>query len=172
MCNLLLLPLVKKFKNQDMSSFVAIYDSFKKLISFYAMKLNFEDAESELILFFIELLYSLELKNFAYDSSESLKKYIAVCIRNHYIALSVKNTKYTNSNCELYENSGFCTYPYDERVIVEQLFDFLSEKQKTVLIYRYIYGYSDCEIARKLNIKRQAVNRLKNRAFKVLRANI
>ncbi len=45
----------------------------------------------------------------------------------------------------------------------------MNEKQKSVLIYKYVYGYSDCEIACALGITRQAVNGLKNRALTVLK---
>ncbi|HAQ41984.1 MAG TPA: hypothetical protein DCM73_14895 [Clostridiales bacterium] len=48
-------------------------------------------------------------------------------------------------------------------------FSFLTELQKKIIVYRYIYGYSSQEIAQKLKVSRQAVNRTKNRAIKVIK---
>lgn len=172
MCNSLFLPLIKQFRNQDMSVFWIIYAEFEKLINIYSIRLAYDDAREELTLFFIELLYSIDLSRFKDDCSLGIKKYIAVCIRNQYIALSQKNNKHTALVCPLYENGVYNCETYEERIALEQLFTLLTEKQKKVLIYRYKYGYSDCEIAQKLNIRRQAVNRLKNRAFAILRENI
>ncbi len=41
--------------------------------------------------------------------------------------------------------------------------------QRTILEERYIKNYSDIEIANKLNISRQAVNKTKNKALENLR---
>ena len=45
----------------------------------------------------------------------------------------------------------------------------LTALQRKVLVIRYLYGYSDAEIADQLHISRQAVNRAKNRAVAVLK---
>ena len=172
MCNSLILPLIKQFKNQDMSVFEIIYGEFQKLINFYSLRLSYDDASSELTLFFIEMLYAIDLSRFKADYSLGVKKYIAVCLRNQYIALLHKKDKNISLNCPLYENCVSKSEAYEEIIALQQLFAFLTEKQKKVLIYRYKYGYSDCEIAKKLNIRRQAVNRLKNRALTVLREKI
>ena len=172
MCNSQILPLIKQFKNHDMSVFEIIYAEFEKLIDFYSAHIGNEDASSELTLFFIELIYSIDLSHFKADCSFGIKKYIAVCIRNQYIALSRKADKLARYACPLYENCVFASEMYDEKIALEQIFAFLTEKQKMVLVYRYKYGYSDCEIAQKMKIRRQAVNRLKNRAFQILREKI
>jgi DNA-directed RNA polymerase specialized sigma24 family protein len=44
----------------------------------------------------------------------------------------------------------------------------LSEKQRIVVIAKFVSGYSDVEIAKFLNISRQAVNKLLRRALKTL----
>ncbi len=172
MCNTLLLPLIRQFKKQDMSVFNIIYGEFEKLINFYSSHLGIEDTKSELTLFLIELLYAVDLSRFKEDCSFGVKKYIAVCIRNQYIALSKKKQKTTNLNCPLYENCAVYSELYEEKIAVEQLYSFLTEKQKRILDYRYKYGYSDREIAKRLNIKRQAVNQMRNRALEVLKTKI
>ena len=100
MYNYLLLSLVKNFRKNDETAFDMIYEEFKGLINFYARKLQYEDATGELTLFFIELLLSNRLLKFQPDKSDSLKRYIAVSIRNKYIALSKEKQKsYNKTYC-------------------------------------------------------------------------
>lgn len=169
MCNSLLKPLISRFKEYDMSVFTLIYENFEKLIYLYASRLKGEDAVCELNLFLIELLYSLDLSRFKADNTCEIQKYIAVCLRNKYIALSMRKDKVQKLVLPFYENCEPSYELYDDNVFLNEILGLLTEKQKTVLVYRYIYGYSDVEIGQKLRIKRQAVNRLRNRAFDTLK---
>jgi len=169
MCNLVLKPLIKKFKEQNMSVFPTIYENFKKLINVYASRLFYEDGVSDLTLFLIELLYNIDLSRFEEDETFGIKKYIAVCIRNKYIALSMQKDIYINNTLPLLDIAAFENDCFDDAILISQVLKVLNEKQKSVLVYKYIYGYSDCEIADNLGITRQAVNGLKNRALAVLK---
>ena len=169
MCNRCLKPLIEKFKKQEMSFFEPIYDVFKKLIMFYSKKLCYDDAAGDLTLFFIELLYQIDLSKFLLDDSLSIKKYIAVSIKNQYIALSVNNDRYNKISNKLYNNLDGYSPNFEEQFSLLESINVLSEKQRMTIIYKYIYGYSDFEIAVLLGVSRQAVNRLKNRALSILR---
>lgn len=169
MSNLVLIDLIKNYRAGDTTTFEEIYESFKKLILFYAHRLKYDDSTQDLILFFIELLYSVDLSIFEPDESEGLKHYIAVAIRNHYIFLSKSYQKtLALRNC-LYENCSFHIESVEERMCMIDALKCLSERQRTVIIYKYIYNYSDIEIAQKLNISRQAVNQLKLRSIEILK---
>lgn len=153
-----------------MNSFPLIYDIFKNLILFYSSKIKDEDAQSELNLFFIELLYSIDLDRFPPDISDGLSRYIAVAIKNQYIKISKINQTYNSISINLFNEIAY----YDKNHNCE-LFDaikILSPKQRAVIIFKYIYGYSDFEISVNLNISRQAVNRLKNRALSILKSEL
>lgn len=169
MCNRCLKTLIERFKKQDMTVFEPLYDVFKRLIMFYSKKLYYDDAAGDLTLFFIELLYQLDLSKFMADDSISIKKYIAVAIRNQYISLSVNKDRHSNLSNKLYENSDGYLPNFEDRYSLVESIKGLSEKQKMIIVYKYIYGYSDFEIAILLGISRQAVNRLKNRALISLR---
>ncbi len=172
MCNLTLKSKILKFKKQDMSVFETLYDEFKKLIMFYAVRLYYDDAKSDLTLFFIELLYNIDLSRFESDESYSIRNYIAVSIKNQYISLSVRNQHYNKlSNC-LYDNFDGYLPNFEDRFSLRESLKHLSYKQKMIIIYRYIYGYSECEIGEILGITRQAVNRIKNRALIILRESL
>lgn len=61
---------------------------------------------------------------------------------------------------------------YDELNNFENTyFLHLTELQRKIILLKYIYGYSDQEIANRLKISRQAVNRAKNRGVKIIREN-
>lgn len=45
----------------------------------------------------------------------------------------------------------------------------LSKRQRQTITLRYIHGYSDAEIADRLGITRQAVNRLERKGLSILR---
>lgn len=169
MHNSLLLSLIKKFKEQDMNAFTIIYDEFKKLILLYSTKIQDEDATQELTLFLIELLYNIDISKFKNDFSDSLKRYIAVSIRNKYISLSKQKVKYINQTSELFEDIFLTEQPFCEKLDIYRALSKLTYKQKTVIIYRYIYCYSDAEIAKLFSISIPAVNRLKNRALETLK---
>ena len=169
MCNYELKPLIAKFKRQDMGVFPTIYNEFKGLIIHYGRKLGFDDAVEELNLFFIELLYGLDLSDFSNNDDCGIQKYIAISLRNRYISLSKLNQKYKYTFDNLYENTSECSQGFEDSLFVQEALSHLPERQRMILVYKYIYMYSDYEIACLLDITRQAVNRLKNRGLKSIR---
>lgn len=169
MTNADLKGLIIDFRGQDMNAFTDIYEEFRKLINFYASKLNTEDSLPELTLFLIEILYEIDLERFSSDLSDSIARYIAVSLRNKYISVSRDNQKYRSLCSELYENQIFDKCDAIENIFIADALRRLSAKQKLVIVYKYIYNYSDTELAFMLGTTRQAINRIKNRALSVLK---
>ena len=62
-----------------------------------------------------------------------------------------------------------CTQEFDNRTLLKEGMKFLSERQRAAVALRYIYGYSDAEIAHRLGITRQEVNRLERLGLEILR---
>ncbi len=166
--NVLLKKLIINFRKGDMQAFTSIYSGFEKLIDYYSNKIGDEDSRQELIIFFIETLYNTELSVFGDDRKDGLNRYISVSIRNKYISLSKKR-----------QNENLCFMPfYDyyacyqdniDIIFIKEMLNRLSYKQRAIIVYKYIYGYSDIELSRILGVSRQAVNRLKNRAIETIR---
>lgn len=169
MCNNLLIVFIKKLRNGDMQSFSVIFEEFAVLIDYYSRKVGEEDTSQELTVFLLELLYDIELSKFSNDTGENLHKYIAVCLRNKYIAISKENQRNDSFISELYESDSFYLDNAEMTVFLKEWLDKLSIKQRMIIIYRYIYNYSDVEIAQLLGISRQAVCRLKNRGLENLK---
>ena len=57
---------------------------------------------------------------------------------------------------------------HDLRIFINQLVDKLPNKEKFIISSIFFYGYSEAELAKKLSISRQAVNKTKNNALKKL----
>ena len=58
---------------------------------------------------------------------------------------------------------------YDDHISIAEGLSLMSAKQRKVLVSYYYYNYSDIEIAKMLNISRQAVNKLRNHGLQFLR---
>ena len=85
-------------------------------------------------------------------------------MKNSYIALSKRNgiRKSQISLDDLdteNEKIGAVGIDFDGQVIREDLLRFLSTEEELLLEAKLFYGYSDAEIAKKLGISRQAVNK-------------
>ncbi len=169
MSNCILKELIIKFIMGDMKQFHLIYEVFEKLITHYAFKLGGDDAKQELNIFLIELLYGMDIDLFEPDESDGLQRYISVCIRNKYIKISRENANYANSLAQLYENQVLYTNNLDEHIDIEEALALLPDKQRLIVIYRYIYNYSDDEIAARLGVSRQSVHKLRCKALAVLK---
>lgn len=142
------------------------------------MLVNFEDVKQDLILKLISILKDIDLSRFPADDSDSLTRYIAVCIKNEYIALSKKRSKELINviKGEDFDVIELVFSRLDNDFIsdieVDDFLKVLSEKQRKVIVYKFVYMLSDVEIGEILNISRQAVNRLLNRGLKLLREDI
>ena len=167
MYNYMLAELIKKYRNNDEVAFYEIYKEFEKSILKYAAKTGGEDARQDLILFFIELLNTINLDKFKDKFSDGLSRYIAVSLKNQYIFIS-KNKNKDIQQISFEETENFLGFVYDDYFGISEALSKLSEKQRFIITYKYIYNYSDTEISDILGITRQAVNRLKNRALKTL----
>ena len=168
MCNRELMSIAEEIKNKNMSRFGELYEAFAGLIHHFESKLGYDDAGQELTVFLLEIVYSLDTSKFLPDQSEAINRYIAVSVRNKYIALSKKKHRHILESGELYDSIG-CTAELDNYAALREGMKLLSKRQRQTITLRYIHGYSDAEIADRLGITRQAVNRLERKGLSILR---
>lgn len=162
-------------KNKDENSLMKILNKFDPLIKKYARKLNYDDAKSELIVTLIETVLFMPIADKQYlQKDECIVGYISKSIKNKYIYLSKKKSKIEGIETEL--NLDTCTDKYyisaDNSLLIKNLLDNLSDLQRDIIIQRFFLQYSDVEIASRLCISRQAINRIKNRALKNMKKYI
>ena len=166
-----LLPLLEEIKQQNMERFNEVYALFERLLICFCFRLGDDDAMQELTLFLLELIDSLDTGKFERDESQTVKRYIAVSLRNRYIALSRQRSNIRMMSNELYEGLAV-NLPEAEQIELRQALKRLPDKERLVIAYRYFYGYSTQEIARRLCMTRQGVNRIKKRGLMMLKKQL
>ncbi len=169
MTNREIIPLIYGYQNNTMRGFDVLYAQFYNLIAYYGRKIDGEDTVQELTIFFMELLFDIKTERFYLDDSNLLQRYIAVSIRNKYIALSKQRQEINNYSEELYDWVATNDGNLDDKIMLRAAISLLSKQQRSVILLKYFYNYTDVEIAAYLHITRQAVNRLKNRALFIMK---
>lgn len=166
----ILCDLIVSAKDKNKDSLMEIINKFRPLIKKQAYALNYEDAENDLIVDMIELIY-----NMLFFSMMDRRLHI-------YQHLSdIPIVKFLKQRIRLRENE--CIYDPDIIKNIENLSEDFEKKdldlifairklnynQKWVIIYKFFFMFKDKEIMNKLNISRQAVYNNKNKALKNLR---
>jgi len=166
--------LIDKLPDDDAA--LRLLEMFDKLLKKYARLLGTEDAYEELRLFFFELLDRLKRKKLCSNSDGYAVSYISKSVKNQYIALSkARNSRREDTFSDLSEEQMIYveqTAATDDRVDISVYFprdNNLSDREKTILQLFFVDDYSIEEIAKQLNISRQAVNQAKNRALNKIR---
>lgn len=154
--------LIRESQGGNEESLLEIITRFKPLILSYSKKTNYEDMENVLICHLIYIVKSM----IPMKDGKSIN-YIKSAIKNKYINTLIKEKRYKNTHhffCETLIQGQLDT----QEMVFDEMMNYLDETKRFILIWKYRYGYSDQEIGQRLNISRQAVNKQKRQAFKVI----
>lgn len=161
-----LLKLLRNAKN-DPRDMLEIITQFKPLLASYGRKngwrLDQEDMESVLVIRLIELIKEMDIP----DEPGAAVKYIAFGIKCHFLNVVKKLNKIADSECsaEFVEQSSHydtCDIGFDSMI------EDLDSRKQEVLRLKFKEMLTDKEIADKLGISRQAVNKQLRQAYKEL----
>ncbi|MCT4584459.1 MAG: sigma-70 family RNA polymerase sigma factor [Peptostreptococcaceae bacterium] len=159
--------LVKRYKKlSDKEALEELIRVFNPLFMKLKRKLNYEESESDLIIFFIEKLNEIDLSKIKYDGQ--VIKFFDKALKNKSIDLYRKNilkkVTFQNIDWSLVEDnkSDISNDKLELNIAFEKT---LTSLQREILDKRYFWGLSDSEIAKSLNISRQAVNKARNRGL-------
>ncbi len=170
-----LISLILKSQQGDKDSIIEIINKFMPLIKKYSRELAYDGAESDLSIALIAIIksYPVYKNNKVRDECEIIS-YISISIRHKFIELSKKNCKITTNETLLNEDMYLTqsANDIDDMVFVNELLDKLPIKQKQLLTYLFINEYSESEIALKLNVSRQYINKIKKKALNNLKQYI
>jgi RNA polymerase sigma factor (sigma-70 family) len=155
---------------------LALIEKFNPLLKKYTYKLFYDDAYSDLLVDFIELLHNIKLGHLHDKSEGSLVSYICTSVRSSYIRRSIAINKLHNlmPYSDLNDNELYCieaasavsdTYFKYELPGVDQV---LTKSESSIIKMIYLSGYTIKETACIFGITRQAVNQMKKRALKKL----
>lgn len=166
--------LIKKYKENGKSAeLLAILDRMKPLINKYAKKLfkiEFEDANQEMILALIESVNKMS----CYENDGQCISYFNRALNNKYHELCRTSRKIENEYSMDDINIESRTNPHNDYIDTEFYFDLYTmisdnhDTNNSIISYIIENDASDTEIAKRLGISRQYVNRFKKRIFKPL----
>lgn len=125
----------------DKESMYLLIQQFEPLINKYSRLLKYEEAKTDIIIAFIEVIYKIP----NLDSTPKIVRYISNSLKNTYIKLSKANKK----KLTIVPLNEQIQYNKDESKAIFNIIDELSHIQKNIIKFK-ICGYSDSEIAKKL----------------------
>lgn len=159
----------------DSTQMEALITKFYPLIRKYAYRLKKtekEDAEQNMTVAFIIIVKNIELDKFDYhDSDKYLLSYIQKAMYTHFLDLARRQDVFfvTDIDEGIQQESIDDSLSPEGKAELREMLSSLTKMQREVILDKYLYGYSDVEIAKQLHITRQAVNRTKNRAIQTLK---
>lgn len=179
----MLIGKISNAQQGNQSDMLFLIEKFTPLLRRYARKLHTEDALSELILAFIELVQYFKIDAMKCTSDGAIVNYIAVSIRNEYNMRLRKEVTATeefvswDDYIEANLHQAGVINPLDEidqGSFVEFLSQFstLSEKEKFVLTAVYQNGYSSTALSEVLQTSKQNINQIKLRAQKKIKERL
>ena len=158
----------------DKEAMLELIQKFSPLFRKYARKLNYEDAYEDIILFYMEMIRSVNLERIVSLEDGAVISYINVSIINYYNK-RVRQIIRCEKEVALSDLTEEQKYYVEARAAKLNQTDFfaelgikslLSEKEYQIIYQIYEEGYTAAEIARISQQSRQSVNQLKQRALK------
>lgn len=164
-------------QKDDKDAMMELITRFQPLLRKYANKLRYEDAYEDVVLYFIQLVKSINLDRLESHNDEVVVSYINVSIRNFYNKQIVKFIESKKeiilsdlTEEQLYYVEAQSAENDKTNILIEfNMDDLLNEKERQLIWLIYVEGYSTAEIARQWGKSRQAVNQLKQRAINKLK---
>lgn len=154
----------------DKQSMYLLLQQFRSLINKYSRVLKYEEAKTDIIIAFIEMIKVIDLDKLQHDGE--IVNYIHKTMKNKKVDLFRKNIL-SKTNNELVINEDIIADDnvnyIESNIMINDILDKLSKKQRIVLKRKLFFHYSDRDIAEDLKISRQAVNRIKNRGIKKIK---
>ncbi len=167
---------VKKDKNK----FDLVINKMEPLINKYVRLLykdESEDMRSELIIALWEGVCNISF----YENDGQIVNFLKIALRNRYLELYKSSKRYhdhktdTDDNQELLENLPGKNNSFDEvlvKINIEQILNTYYGSKKDIVYLILVDDLSDSEIAAKLNISRQYINRVRRNLREQMKAVI
>ena len=142
--------LLEKAQQGDNTAMMELIDKFQPLLKKYARKLNYDDAYEDCLLFFIELVKTMDLKKLNDRKDQAAVAYIKVSVTHFY---GKKICKVLERNREIafsdlskeqkYYVEAKASRPDETDVFVELGIDNrLNPNEKMVIYFVYVKGYT------------------------------
>lgn len=165
---------LREWKNGNKEVVEDILALFHPTIRKLSSGLYYEEAETDMIIKFLELISKLDLRRFRDADDKQIFKYIHKYLRNRSLDLFRKHKSRDIScihvDCDLLieQRNSYV----ENTVLISMLIASLNPFQREVITRKYIYGFSDREIAKQVGKSRQAINRIRKKALRGIRKNL
>lgn len=169
--------LLVEVQQGDKEAMLELINRFQPLLKKYARKLGYDDAYEDCLLFFIELIKTVDLKKLNTLNDPAITSYIKVSV-THFYGKKVRKALEEEREIAFSELTEEQRYYIEAKTAKQDEQDFFTElgvdrllnpNEKKILYLVYANGYTIAEIARKFHKSRQTVNQLKMRTLKKLR---
>lgn len=166
-----LYDLLKRAKNNDQDATYEIIKDFDGTLKKLSNSLYHEEAQTDLIIELLKLIKHIDIEKFKDSNNKQIAKYIHMHLRTKALNLLKKYRNkckdYMEINHEIVADENIADI--ESVVLTSILINSLVKQQREIITMKFVYGFSEKDIAQVLGISRQAVNRVKNRALNNLR---
>lgn len=167
-----LYDLIKDAQNKNTDATLKVINKFSPLIKKYSRKLNYDGADSDLIICLIEIINKIPIiKNKNMANEGVLVSYISNSLYHKYIYLSKKYTQRLKMETTLNEEilNEQLLIDIESEILLNTLLDNLPVLQRKILKECFFNNKTCSELAEELNVSRQSINQAKNRALNNLK---
>lgn len=156
-------------QNGDKKATEKLYLKFSKLIKKLSRLAEYDGAETDIIVFFLQFIKKVDLKKLENKSTGEIINYIYISLKNYTFSLMKQSLKKKIDECNIIADQLYYD-SYEKFELTDSLDSLkkLTKIQKQIILDIYLYNYKISEIAKLLNVSRQAVNQNKIKALKVI----
>jgi RNA polymerase sigma factor (sigma-70 family) len=163
---------IVEYQNGNNEHVEELIEKFSPLLKKYAYKLKYEDALSDLILIFIETLNKIPIERFTKNDQGAIFNYLSHSIYNAYISLMKNYIRRLNTHIyyeDEWNNIKSKEVPVDTAIDIHDALEYLSEKEREVIMKSFFEGYRDVELAFMYGVTRQAICNIKRKSYQKMK---
>lgn len=168
--------LLEKAQNGDQESLIALYLDFLPAIKNHARRLGYAEAETDLIIAFLEIVDSIDIRKFSNASNrdKQIAGFINRVLKNKSVNLFKKHVeKYkppVSLDYDLLQDQK--VHNFDNDVCISMLVEALPPLQREIIKKKFIDGFTEKQIAKTLGVTKITVSRNKNKGLHNLRTKL
>lgn len=160
-----LLELLLQSKGGSDEATIEIYNKFLPLIRNFSKKSGYEEAETDLTIHLLEFIKKLNIDRLKSVDDGTLVNYISISMNNKYNSL-LKNAIIHKIETICLDEQVIMNNDCYEGLDISDLYiqmKSLNKLQKKIIVGKYIYNYTDNELANMFRLSRQTIQVIKSK---------
>jgi RNA polymerase sigma factor (sigma-70 family) len=160
----------------DQGALIILLKNFHPTIKNHARRLGYTEAETDLIIVFLETVNAIDIRGFlnAVNRDKQIAGFIHKILRNKTVDLFKKHVKnhksFISLDYELIQDQKVHNFAND--VCIDMLIEALPPMQREIIKRKFIDGFSNKQIAKTLGVTTMTVARNKKKGLDNLRNNL